>query len=104
MNLIGGIVSLSIALVLLCALSGALITLTTIIARMMAAGAVAITALFPAADDQLYMDNRCPDCDGMESCTPDCPGSAPHDAAAAPSDTGQRGKGFNALSQFDRRQ
>lgn len=103
MNLIGGILFLGIALMAFCALFGILLTCMAISIRMVTAAVVAVAAVFQLVADEPHMDNRCPDCGGVEGCTPHCPGSAAHHAASPPGSAERPGQGFKALSQFDRK-
>lgn len=102
MSIIGGILSFGIALAVFSLLFAALLTFTAVIVRTVRA-MLAVAALFRGVGEEACMDNVCPDCNGVEGCTPHCPGGAVDDAAAPTRPTERTGQGFKALSRFDRR-
>jgi hypothetical protein len=103
MSIIGGILSFGIALAVFSLLFAALLTFTAVIIRTVRAAMLAVAALFRGVGEEPCMDNVCPDCNGVEGCTPHCPSGAVDDAAAPTRPTERTGQGFKALSRFDRR-
>ncbi|KIP87259.1 hypothetical protein SN15_02760 [Stenotrophomonas maltophilia] len=103
MSIFGGILSFGIALAVFSLLFAVLMTFTALIIGTVRAAMLAVAALFRGVSEEPYMDNVCPDCRGVEGCSPHCPASAADDAAAPARTTEHTGQGFKALSRFDRR-
>ncbi|WP_349998148.1 hypothetical protein [Stenotrophomonas lacuserhaii] len=103
MSIFGGILSFGIALAAFSLLFAVLMTFTALIIGTVRAAMLAVAALFRGVGEEPYMDNVCPDCRGVEGCTPHCPTSAADDAASPARTTEHTGQGFKALSRFDRR-